>query len=50
MLLKNLVGHDVDGLDLEVGTMVLARYPVDEAVYRARVEHIHKDGQTDLFR
>ena len=49
-----------DGLVLEVGSMVLARYPVDEAVYtvhglvhctlyRARVEKMIA-VEEDLFR
>ena len=40
---------DGGGQDLEVGSMVLARYPVDKAVYRARVEELLV-GEEDLFR
>jgi hypothetical protein len=34
----------------EVGSRVLAMYPLDSLVYRARVELILKVGETDLFR
>ena len=40
---------DGGGSDLEVGSMVLARYPSDKAVYRARVEEMLA-GEEDLFR
>ena len=40
---------DGGGQDLKVGGLVLARYPVDKAVYRARVEE-RLDGEEDLFR
>ena len=49
MLSKSLLWHG--DFSLEVGSMVLARYPVDKLVYRARVEQlIQKVGETDLFR
>ena len=41
---------DGGGSDLEVGSMVLARYPVDKAVYRARVEEMLAGEEEDLFR
>ena len=41
---------DGGGSDLEVGSMVLARYPSDKAVYRARVEEMLAGEEEDLFR
>ena len=40
---------DGGGQDLKVGGLVLVRYPVDKAVYRAGVEEMLA-GEEDLFR
>ena len=40
---------DGGGAVVEVGSMVLARYPVDKAVYRAKVEEMLV-GEEELFR
>ena len=48
MLSKGVLGPG--DFSPEVGSMVLATYPLDNLVYRARVELILKVGETDLFR
>ena len=41
-----------DGGGVVEGSLVLAKYQVDQAVYRARVEEIvvGKNGEGDMFR
>ena len=45
-------GGDGGGVGVEEGSLVLAKYKVDQAMYRARVEEVvvGKNGEGEMFR